>query len=317
MKKQNKPHFWEGFLRKLLPFDHLVLLYCWIIVILMINFVRPLNEYLEPLFFHIGMIFLTILIALFIKPNKNRIFAFVRYLYPLLALTFFYHNCGKLVGVIITRFYDQQIIALEKSIIGLSLTVWLDGHLHVFWNELMSLGYFSYYFMIPGLALFLFFHKRDNENIQFVTATCVTFFISYLVFLFYPVAGPRFYFEGIYQNEITGPFFRQLVNQVINNAAFRGGAMPSSHVAEAVVTMIFAIRSYGKKAWFLVPAVACLALGTIYGRFHYLTDVVLGLLLGFIISWLTIQFNRLDKEPAKEVKLTDEEILKRYVSNHH
>jgi len=47
-----------------------------------------------------------------------------------------------------------------------------------------------------------------------------------------------------------------------------------------------------------------------------LTDVVIGLLLGFIISWLTIQFNPLDREPAKEVKLTDEEILKRYVSNH-
>ena len=315
--KKAKTHLLENYFRRFLPFDHLVIGYCWIIVILIINFVRPLGDFMQPLLFHAGMIVAAILIVRFVKPEKGRILALIRYMYPLLVLTLFYQNCGLLVGAVIPRFFDQYVVTLEKLVLGVNLTIWLDGHLHLFWNELMSFGYFSYYFMILGLALFLFFHKKDRESIQFVTATCVTFFISYLIFIFYPVAGPRFYFAGIYQNEITGLIFRPLVDLVIDNAAFRGGAMPSSHVAEAVVVMVFAVRNYGKKAWFIVPVVICLALGTVYGRFHYLTDVIIGLILGILAAWLVIQFYPLDKEPAKEVKLTDNEILKRYVSDHH
>ena len=58
--------------------------------------------------------------------------------------------------------------------------------------------------------------------------------------------------------------------------------MPSSHVAEAVVIMVYALRAYGKRAVFLIPIVIFLAAGTVYGRFHYLTDVIMGISLAII-----------------------------------
>jgi membrane-associated phospholipid phosphatase len=167
-------------------------------------------------------------------------------------------------------------------------------------TEILSAGYFSYYFLIPGLGLFLFFGRRDREMRRFITATCVTFFISYLVFILYPVSGPRFHFAGQYENEITGIIFRPLAMLVIDNAAFRGGAMPSSHMAEAIIVMLFAIRSYGRRAYFLIPVVLALALGTVYGRFHFATDVIIGIILGIIVYFFTLKFYPAKKDFARE-----------------
>jgi membrane-associated phospholipid phosphatase len=240
---------------------------------------------------------------------------FFRLLYPALLVAFFYRFSGKLVGVIVPQFFDAQVIGIEQAVFGIEPTIWLDQHLSVALTEVMSAGYFSYYLLIPGLALALFFGRRDDEIKRFMTASCVTFFISYIVFILYPVEGPRFHFAGVYQNQIDGVFFRPLVELIINGVAFRGGAMPSSHVAEAMVVLLFALRNYRRRAYFLTPVVVGLALGTVYGRFHYVTDVVIGAAAGAIIYWMTIKLYPKRPEVSQEEILTDFYQRRRYVSN--
>ncbi len=254
--------------------------------------------------------------AKFVRSLENRLVFFIRILYPIILMTFFYQFSGKLVQVVVPWLFDEQLAMLEKAVLGVHPTLWLDpGSIHVIITELLSAAYFSYYFMIPGLALVLFLGKKDRELRRFVTATCVTFFASYLIFIFYPVAGPRFYFAGMYINELTGPIFRPLVNLIIDNAAFKGGAMPSSHVAEAIIVMMFAIRSYGRKAYFLIPIVIGLAMGTIYGRFHFASDVVVGAVLAFIIYWFTLKFYPTQKDFSRKWKLSDFDKKVMYVSD--
>jgi len=285
-----KPHLFELLFRRFLPYDHLVILYSWTIIVLTINFVRPLENYTGLILFHLGAVAITVLLANYVKPDWPRAARFFRYLYPLILMTFFYQFSGELVGMVTATLQDNHITAFEKSILGVNPTVWLDQHQHVVLTELLSAGYFSYYFLIPGLSLFLFFGRKDSELKRLVTALCVTFFISYLVFILYPAAGPRYFMDGFYQHQLTGPLFRPLVMFVIENAAFRGGAMPSSHVAVAVVVLYFAIRVYRKRGWLVAPVVFALAMGTVYGRFHYVTDVIVGIFMGLVIPWFTLMF---------------------------
>ena len=313
---KNKKSRFERFSERLIPYDHMVLIYCWLIIVLTLNFARPIKDFSIVLLFHGGVIVLVTLLAIFAYKKTNRIIVFFRLLYPVLLMTFFYTTSGKLVHIIFPEFLDGQIIALEKSILGVNPTLWLDGHLNVVITEILSASYFSYYFLIPGLALFLFFGKRDAEIKRFLTATCGTFFVSYLMFIFYPVEGPRHVFAATYQNAITGPLFRPMVDFVIGNAAFRGGAMPSSHCAEALVVAFFAIKYYGKKAWFLIPVVAGLSLGTVYGRFHYLSDVVVGIAIGIIMIWLTLYFYPHKKDDDVDID-TNIEMSRRYASRSH
>lgn len=309
--------FFGKFAGRLYPFDHMTMLYCWLIIIHTINFARPLSDFLDIILFHGGVILFVILFSWYCHDIKNRWVRFIRLMYPGLLMTSFYTMSGRLVLSLWPEFFDAQVTAFEKLIMGVNLTLWLDGHLNLFLTELFSAGYFSYYFLIPGLTLTLFFTKRDRELRRFMTATCGTFFVSYLIFILYPITGPRFYFEGHYATEITGLIFRPMVDYVIQGAAFRGGAMPSSHVAEALVVLLFALKYYGKKVGWLIPVVVILAMGTVYGRFHYLIDVIVGTLIGAGAYLITIRFNRSEEDAEPVAHSDDKNPEKNYVPGHY
>jgi len=312
---KDKPHLFERLFVSMLPFDHFNILYCWIILVLTIGFARPIGDFYGVLLFHTGALVLVILIVKFLGNKTSRGAVFFRLLYPVMLMTFYYTFSGKLVLLFTHHFLDYQITAFELSLFGLNPTLWLDGHMSKWVTELLSIGYFSYYFMIPGLALVLFFQKRDKMIKRYITASCATFFTSYLIFILYPVEGPRHFFAHLYQHVPEGYVFRGLVDFVIGNAAFHGGAMPSSHVAEALVVMFFALRVFRKKALFVVPFVFLLALGTVWGRFHYVSDVVVGITIGILATWLTFVFYPIEDEDARERRRAEMDIRRRYVSN--
>jgi membrane-associated phospholipid phosphatase len=299
----------------MLPFDHLTVLFCWTIIILTVNFGRPLSRYVDILTVYAAAIVAVFLLVRFVSPSGNPVARFLRLLYPVIMMLFFYQTCAKMVHFFFPGFFDHQVVALESILFGGDLSLWLDGRSSVAATEILSAGYFSYYFLIPGLAIVLFFHGRTGDIKRFMTATCLTFFVSYLTFIVYPMEGPRFYFANLYGTDLVGPVFRPLVDMVIERGAIRGGAMPSSHVAEALVVMIFALRAYGRKASFLVPVVAALAVGTVYGRFHYITDVVIGAAVGSLAAWAAIQWYPPERDTASDEEVWEGIAGKQYVSD--
>jgi membrane-associated phospholipid phosphatase len=57
-------------------------------------------------------------------------------------------------------------------------------------------------------------------------------------------------------------------------------AFPSGHTAVALVSLLYAWK-YREKVlfWILVPAVSALIVSTVYLRYHYVVDVIAGILL--------------------------------------
>jgi membrane-associated phospholipid phosphatase len=179
------------------------------------------------------------------------------------------------------RFLDHQIVSWEISLLGAEPTLFVDRHLtSVATTEILSLCYFTYYLMLPIFLIFLFLKREDGIIREFLAATCLTFFVSYLLFWLYPAEGPRWHLADQYLNPVAGPVFRPMVDFVIDNAAVHGGAMPSSHTGVALVVMLFCFRCYRRAGWLLLPVVAGLAAGAVWGRFHYLSDVVVGAVIG-------------------------------------
>lgn len=271
------------------PFDHLVVIYSWFILVITVNLARPIGNFIGVLAFHLSAILIVLLLVYLYDKYDNRGIALFRLLYPVVLMTFFYQTSGELVHIIFPNFLDYQVVAFEQSLLGISPTIWLDQRLSIFWTEFLSATYFSYYLLIPGLSLVLFIHRKDKEIIRFMTAICAAFFFSYMIFILYPIEGPRHFLASQYQNSVSGPFFRPLVEYIIKNGAFHGGAMPSSHCAVSIIVMIFAIRNYSRKAWFLIPVILGLAAGTVYGRFHYISDVVVGVVIA-VLCYSIIHF---------------------------
>lgn len=305
MNRTTAKSSWQFF-----PHDLIVLAYTALMVLLIILFGEPTGIHSGPLIFYLGVIALTLLIVRYFPEGDSRWWAFIRIGYPALLFTFFYRTTGGLMTLFHHRFFDAKVTALETSIFGVSPSLYIDQHLTGWrWlNELLSFGYFSYYFMILGLLLLILFRRQYRVMASTVTALCTAFFISYLVFVLYPVESPRWFYAAHYIEPIHGWIFRSAVVRVIGQAGLHGGGMPSSHVGVALVIMFYSLRYYYKFGLALIPLNILLAAGTMWGRFHYLSDVVTGIMVGIVpvlIVWHYYDNRRKDMEATgfyKEVE---------------
>ena len=114
----------------------------------------------------------------------------------------------------------------------------------------------------------------------------ITFLVCYIIFIFIPVAGPRFALTESFDGEIKSILFRQLIFFIFERGAIKGAAFPSSHVAVAVCILLNAFKFHKTIFKLFLPFVICLFLGTIYGRFHYVLDSAVGALCGILLYYL-------------------------------
>jgi len=299
---------------KIYPFDCLVIGYCLFMLVLIILIGRPLSRYYNSLLFYAGMAVIAGLIIRHTREGQNRLHDFLRIIYPALMFTFFYETAGHMVFLIFDNFYDWQLTTFEKMILGVNPTLYIDRHLLNVWvNEIFSFCYFSYYFMLPVFLLPVFIKKDYDVIRRTLTAWCLAFFMSYILFFLYPIEGPRWFFAGQYLHAIEGPIFRPMVDMVIEGGAFHGGCMPSSHVAVALVILMFCFKYYRPAGWILLPINIGLAIGTFWGRFHYASDVVVGAAIGIFCTLLVWKYyDRWDK--TRPEKITPKELIKENVS---
>ncbi|MEW6050001.1 MAG: phosphatase PAP2 family protein [Candidatus Zixiibacteriota bacterium] len=295
--------------QRIYPYDWLIIGYSVSMLILITLFGRPLQEYADELLFYSGTAVLAAVLARYLTEDSGSAQRFIRLLYPMLLFTLFYRMTGGTMFLVFDRFFDSQLTGLEQRILGVEPSLSFDHYLpNTLVTELLSFSYFSYYFMIPVFFLVTFFSRRYDVIKRSMTAICMMFFVSYLLFVLYPIEGPRWHFAELYTNSITGPFFRPLVDLVIANGAVRGGCMPSSHVGVALVVLVYSLRQDRRIGWFLVPINLGLAAGTVWGRFHYVSDVVVGAAIG-IISVLLVDRYYPRFAPANTEQQTSREVV--------
>jgi membrane-associated phospholipid phosphatase len=191
---------------------------------------------------------------------------------------------------------------LELAVFGSYPTVWMQKFISFGLSEYLMFAYICYYFLLLVLGLFRSNKIRQLDDLYFTIT--VTFFISYLGFIFFPVAGPRFALADLHQRELGGGLFSHYVQNFMYSAGIHGAAMPSSHVAVALVVLVYAKRHHRILFYVLSPLVFSLFVSTVYCRFHYVSDVFAGFLTGGLGIWICdrIIIKQKASSPLAEVK---------------
>ncbi|MBN1898818.1 MAG: phosphatase PAP2 family protein [Spirochaetes bacterium] len=265
--------------------DYLSIAYFFIVSVLISFFHDRVVHWHYYLFFYMMYIAAIFLLAHFsFRFPQSRIIRFLRLFYPLLTFGFVYRLIQAHVLILHGSFLDHHIIALEKALLGVNPTLALEAIVTPVLTEFLKFSYFSYYFYVPIPALFLFFKKRYRELEQFMFTITFTFYVSYIGFVLYPVQGPRFEFADVYRiKELTGFLFTSIQDFLMARAAARGACMPSSHLAVAWVSLFLIKRFFGKKIfWLIFPLTFAMTLAIVYNRYHYVTDGLAGLIVGFL-----------------------------------
>jgi membrane-associated phospholipid phosphatase len=267
-------------------FDKNLVVYFLLLFLLIFIFQKNTITWFKEATLHLFLAGLLLIIIPWLDKQKNTYLKWIRYWYLIAAFPFLYWDLGKFIHLVTPTEFDPLILKLEQGLFGTIPNIWVQNYVTPVTTEFMQISYSIYWITIPlGGAIFYFTNKIKHFE-QLVNLISLTFFLSYFSFIFFPVVGPRFYIPEKITASYNGIYFTGFLRSFMENAGFRGGAFPSSHVAVAVVILIFIWKFKPKIAkLFFLPMVVALSAATVFGQYHYFTDVIGGFLIGLIIGF--------------------------------
>jgi membrane-associated phospholipid phosphatase len=221
---------------------------------------------------------------------------------PLLLVPFLYWELPVLNQTLVQGYLDSGIQNWEDIIFPSDPSRNLAGAIpRPILSEGLHLAYLSYYPLIavPPLVLWVWgsrVHFRES-----VFRLSLTFGICFLFFIILPVEGPRY--GGVPPLGIPDGSVRGLALFLLEAGSSRGTAFPSSHVAVAFTQALFL---WTVNRWVGLGAVllsGCLALGAVYGGFHYGVDSLAGGVLAGVLFVLVKMKSWGNTPPASGVTL--------------
>lgn len=251
------------------------------------------------------------LIAYAGKHPDNRLLDFLRHFYPIVLYTAMYRETELLNQMFHAGYWDTHFLRLESRLFGMQPGLELVVRFPSRWlAELLYASYFSYYLMIGGIGFFLLWRDR-RQFAHFVSVVSFLFYVCYTIYIFVPVVGPRIVYRGLVdvplpQDVVSGisadtpesvqsaVFFR-IMGWIYDHFEAAGAAFPSSHVAVALCTVYFSFLYLRRVRYLHLVASILLCISTVYGRYHYVVDVVAGVAVAAVLvplgNWLYRKFD--------------------------
>ena len=250
------------------------------------------------------------------RGSRNPIVGFLRAVYPLLLYTPFFRETELINRAVGAPRLDLHFLGAELRLFGTEPSVALMHGAPQRWvSEVMYAAYFSYYVMIVGTGLWLWFRDRPVFR-RYISVVSFVFYSCYFFYFWVPVIGPRLLFrprperdwylaqrpplpELAFPAGIQGGLFRHLMAFIYRNFEALSAAFPSSHVAVALTTLWFTWRLFPRLRWVHLVAVCLLCVSTVYCRYHYAVDVPAGILAALVLIPLgNALVRRVDREES-------------------
>jgi len=225
-----------------------------------------------------------------VEPDSTPVHTGVRFLQlwsPVIFFWWAYLWAGRTLGSVFAEgaVIDPWLIRFESNIGQPSLNWMRKGNRAL--TELAHAFYGTYYFYTLGLGLMLHLAGRYRDFQAMAGSVCLGYLISYLLFALVPAQGPRWSLvdSGLAEEKERTPdghlITKLTLRLMYGGPAHRGGAMPSSHTSTAVVFVWWAFEIWGWPGGLGASVIAIgMCLGAIYGRYHFVTDILVGAIIG-------------------------------------
>lgn len=240
------------------------------------------------------------------QQSKAKLLKLIRFWYavPLILL------CFKEVHITILAIgkpdIDPFLIKADFWLFGLNPTVWAYRFSNPVLTEFLQFIYLFYYFLILFYGFELYLWNRLMEFRFSVFVILLSFYICYVFYIIFPAAGPRFYIHDFHavSKELPGLFFTNYIrifldfgesihSELANPLIYaQRDAMPSAHLALAVILAYLSKKFHSKSFYFYLPYCFLMAISTIYLRYHYTVDLIAGAVVAVIAIIISKYFEK-------------------------
>jgi membrane-associated phospholipid phosphatase len=180
---------------------------------------------------------------------------------------------------------DDRVLAWEKAVFGLQPLVWIQRLYSPPLTEWMFFVYIVYIVIYPILGAVIFFRRGEEANEDYLFQLGLVNLVCGLGFILFPVAGPlRLEKVRVLLTEpLRGGLFASVAEYIRSHVHAAGGTIPSPHCAVATVMWFMSLKYTRRGFWLLAPVILSLYISTVYGRFHYLSDSVIGIAVALLV----------------------------------
>ena len=204
---------------------------------------------------------------------------FIRVAAVTLTYAYLFGAVDKLQLIIHGQWLDDYVLDMEQYVFGVQPTLWLEDFISKPLTEWMMFSYVIYVPMYPVLCGIIYYLRGELAMEDYFFTLGFTNILCDLGFILFPVAGPLPHIGQLYTVPLDGYVWTWLGEAIRHNAHYIGGTIPSPHAAAATIMWVMAYRYYRPSFWILSPIVISLYVSTFYGRYHYVTDAVVGILV--------------------------------------
>ncbi len=201
-------------------------------------------------------------------------------------------------------------------------TLWLQEKLYVpgviHWYDVLAMVMYIMHFVFPLIFAFILWIESKERFWYFSISFLLMTYLGFTIYLLYPAAPPwmadqwgvihgvQLPFDQVFQALVPHQYNNLNMVQIWNEASGDPvAAMPSLHAAYPWMTMLFAVKFFGKKGLVFVPYNAALWFTVIYLGQHWVIDIIGGIALSTLtfalmyFVWPRIQQSRLHLIPVK------------------
>jgi membrane-associated phospholipid phosphatase len=228
------------------------------------------------------------------------------FLYPaayVVIILVLFNSLGDIIPSLWGRTFDAVLIRTDVALFGCHPTLWMEKLINPLLTALLQLVYISYYFMPLSLGALLIAKHRDRELDEAMFGIVLCFYLSYVGYLFVPAIGPRFTLAHLQTMDLQAGPITQSIQGILNSLEHnKTDAFPSGHTAIALMSLYYAWKHREKTlSLILLPLVSMLIFSTVYLRYHYVIDVIAGVLLAILTITLAPRAYRfLSPNPSQD-----------------
>jgi len=216
----------------------------------------------------------------------------VRDWFPFLVILLMYYSLwGDATHLLVPKDRDAELIALDQKLFGFQASVAMQRFISQPLTDWMDFAYTFHILNIPIVGCFVYLRRPRHRYREMMVGVLVITFIGLIGYLLVPAVGPMFTLRDQYTVPLRAGswlFNRQI--EFMDYARIQRDVFPSLHVGISFVVWLYAYRNSRRLFWILSPFILSLFVSTIYLRYHYLIDVVAGLVLAplafLLANWL-------------------------------
>jgi membrane-associated phospholipid phosphatase len=209
-----------------------------------------------------------------------------------------YFTFAKLLPLANPRALDHQLYNFDIAHFGVEPAVFFDRFVSPATTEWFAFFYFGYFFVLAAHVVPILLISRSERTVEeFATGMVVMFCIGHTLYMFVPGFGPYKAMPELFLHPLSPGFWWDTTRDLVARSGAQKDIFPSLHTAAPAFLVLFSFHRRRelpyRYTWPLVAFFAAnIIIATMFLRWHYVIDVMAGLLLAVTAHTLAVRLTQ-------------------------